>query len=96
VPPRQLQRRFEDGVTRRPDPRLRETARGFRIEQHAQRAELCDQRARQLDRGAAANARAEQQSKQFRVRERVCPALEQFLAWPLGTGPVADGHSRGF
>src|SRR5215470_3824459 len=92
--PGELQRRFQNGIARRSDSRLRATALGFGIQQHAQRAELRDQRARQLHRRMAAGARPEQQREQLRIRERVRAALEQFLAWPLGTRPVTDAHYR--
>src|ERR1700686_5743600 len=56
MPPRQLHRRLEDRVARRPDARLREAALRFRVQQLAQRAKVRDQSARQLDRATPPGA----------------------------------------
>src|SRR5207244_9638971 len=92
VPPRELEGRLEDGVAGRAYAALCEAALRLRVQQLAQRAELGDQHAPELDRGAPPCARAEEQRQQLRIRERVSAALEQFLAWPLGVRPVPDAH----
>src|SRR5205085_977624 len=92
VPPRELEGRLEDGVAGRSYADLCEAALRLRVQQLAQRAELGDQHAPELDRGAPPCARAEEQRQQLRIRERVSAALEQFLAWPLGVRPVPDAH----
>src|SRR5437016_922977 len=90
--PRQLHRRLEDRVARRPDARLCEAALRFRVQELAQRAKICDQAARQLDRAAPRGSGAKQQRDELGIRERVRAALEQLLPRPLPAGPVPDAH----
>jgi len=60
--------------------------------QPGQRAEACDQFARQIDRAHAAYADAQEDRQQFGVGQRACAACEQSFARTFVLGPVGDRH----
>ena len=64
------------------------------LEQCAQRPMRIQQVARGGDRVATAQAGAEEDRQQFRIRQRRGAAAEEFFAGTLVGGPVTDMHGR--
>ena len=91
VSPRELERALQQGDPRGTESRGGEYAIPIGGEQPAQRAEIVEELAREIECADTAQTGAEQQCEQLRIRQRRRTSLQQFFARALGCRPMADG-----
>ncbi len=94
--PSQFERRLQMRVLGRAKSAMDADRRGAGVQNCAQRAEIGEQFAREVDGGDAAYAGAQKYREQFGVRQRAGAAGKQFFTGSFGTGPLRDSHGYSF